>query len=112
MNKKQTAFANHYVQTWNATQSAILAGYSRHTAGSIGHELLKKPEISAFIQLKVDELSMSAQECLTALSELGRTADKDRDKIMALSLIAKVHAMLTDKLQVGAIEGLEIIDDV
>lgn len=29
----------------NATQAAIRAGYSEHTAYSIGHELLKQPEV-------------------------------------------------------------------
>lgn len=110
MNEKQTAFANHYVQTWNATQSAILAGYSEHSARSIGHELLTRPDISAFIKVSVDELAMSAEECLIALSDLSRSADRDRDKLTALALIAKVHAMLTDKLQIETIEGLVIED--
>ena len=46
---KQRAFIDEYLVDLNATQAAIRAGYSSDTAGSIGHENLKKPEIAAAI---------------------------------------------------------------
>jgi phage terminase small subunit len=46
---KQRAFIDEYLVDLNATQAAIRAGYSPDTAGSIGHENLKKPEIAAAI---------------------------------------------------------------
>lgn len=42
---KQQRFVEEYMVDLNATQAAIRAGYSLETAGSIGHENLKKPEI-------------------------------------------------------------------
>ncbi len=42
---KQQRFVEEYLIDLNATQAAIRAGYSENTAGSIGHENLKKPEI-------------------------------------------------------------------
>lgn len=42
---KQQRFVNEYQVDLNATQAAIRAGYSADTAGAIGHENLKKPEI-------------------------------------------------------------------
>lgn len=42
---KQEAFCQAYVACRNATQAAVEAGYSERTAGSIGQENLKKPEI-------------------------------------------------------------------
>lgn len=48
---KQAAFVGFYLgdAKGNATKAAILAGYSKKTAGSIGDENLKKPAISAAI---------------------------------------------------------------
>lgn len=47
LNDKQAAFVREYLVDFNATQAAIRAGYSSKTAGQIGHELLKKPEVQA-----------------------------------------------------------------
>lgn len=49
MTKKQKRFVEEYLIDLNATQAAIRAGYSPDTAGSIGNENLKKPEIKAAI---------------------------------------------------------------
>lgn len=69
---KQQAFVNEYMKDFNATQSAIRAGYSERTAYAIGHENLKKPEISDEIQRRVDEKAMSADEVLIRLAEQAR----------------------------------------
>lgn len=45
LNQRQIAFVNNYILLKNATQSAIKAGYSQKTAGSIGQRLLKDVEI-------------------------------------------------------------------
>ena len=45
LNDKQAAFVREYLVDFNATQAAIRAGYSKKTAGSQAHDLLKKPEI-------------------------------------------------------------------
>lgn len=50
MKLKQEAFVREYLIDLNATQAAIRAGYSAKTAGQIGDENLKKPEIKAAIQ--------------------------------------------------------------
>lgn len=47
LNDKQAAFVREYLVDFNATQAAIRAGYSKRTAGSQAHDLLKKPEIQA-----------------------------------------------------------------
>jgi len=46
----QKRFVDEYLVDLNATQAAIRAGYSEKTAGSIGSENLKKPEIAARIK--------------------------------------------------------------
>ena len=46
MNERQKHFADEYIISKNATQSAIKAGYSEKTARSIGQKLLTKVDIS------------------------------------------------------------------
>lgn len=57
MTKKQKRFIEEYLIDLNATQAAIRAGYSSDTAGSIGNENLKKPEIRARIDQAMAERS-------------------------------------------------------
>ena len=57
MTKKQKRFVEEYLIDLNATQAAIRSGYSPDTAGSIGGENLKKPEISAAIAKAMAERS-------------------------------------------------------
>jgi phage terminase small subunit len=51
---KQQRFIDEYLVDLNATQAAIRAGYPRKTAGIIGFENLKKPNIAAAIQRAMD----------------------------------------------------------
>ena len=57
MTKKQKRFVEEYLIDLNATQAAIRAGYSPHTAKDIGCENLAKPNISAAISLAMAERS-------------------------------------------------------
>lgn len=52
---KQKRFVDEYLIDLNATQAAIRAGYSAKTAGAIGEENLKKPEIKAAIDAAMAE---------------------------------------------------------
>ena len=47
---KQQTFCEEYLTDLNATQAAIRAGYSKHTAKDIGCENLAKPNIAECIQ--------------------------------------------------------------
>ena len=77
LRKKQKAFIEYYLQSWNATQAAKDAGYSKRTAYSIGAQLLKNIEIEAEIQRRLDEICMKSDEVLTSLAEIGRTSIED-----------------------------------
>lgn len=57
MTKKQKIFCDEYLIDLNATQAAIRAGYSVESAGSIGNENLKKPEVRACIEKAMAERS-------------------------------------------------------
>lgn len=69
---KQQRFVEEYFIDFNATAAAIRAGYSEKTAYSIGWENLKKPEIKAAIDARLQELSMSAEEAVLRLTEMAR----------------------------------------
>lgn len=57
---KQKAFADEYIRNGgNATQAAIVAGYSKKTAAYIGAENLKKPYIAAYIAERQKEIESS-----------------------------------------------------
>ncbi|GAC43331.1 phage terminase [Paenibacillus popilliae ATCC 14706] len=72
---KQQRFADEYLIDLNATQAAIRAGYSPKTAKEIGSENLTKPNIRAYIDTRMAELSKRTgvnQERI--IRELGRIA--------------------------------------
>jgi|LDZU01.1.fsa_nt_gi PBSX family phage terminase large subunit len=86
--KKQRLFVEYYLQCWNATEAALKAGYSERSAGSIGGENLKKPEIAAEIQRRIDEIAMSADEVIQAIGEIGRASIEDLMDIDAVGRLS------------------------
>jgi phage terminase small subunit len=69
---KLRMFVDHFLICGNASRAARLAGYSERSAGSIGSENLKKPEVKALIEAKMAEVAMSRNEVLMRLSQFGR----------------------------------------
>src|SRR5690625_1285887 len=61
---KQKRFADNYIETGNARQSAISAGYSERTASVIASENLTKPNILAYIdkQLKGHDFDVEIRQ--------------------------------------------------
>lgn len=53
---KQRLFADEYIKSGNATQSAIKAGYSKRTAKQIATENLSKPYLKSYIDKKIAEI--------------------------------------------------------
>lgn len=68
MNNRQQAFVLHYLQCWNATKAAKLAGYSEKTAYSYGQQLLNNLEVKTEIETHFNAMAMSAAEVLARLS--------------------------------------------
>ena len=73
LNQKQKAFISAYLDCWNASEAARLAGYSEKTAGSIGSELLKKPEIAAELERHITERQIKPAEVLERLGAQARS---------------------------------------
>ena len=77
LSPKRRAFIDEYLKCWNASEAARRAGYSERTAGAIGHENLKIPEIAAEIERRIAERAMSADEVLQRLAEQARSDASD-----------------------------------
>lgn len=61
LNDKQRRFVDEYIIDLNATQAAIRAGYSAKTAGSQSFDLLQKPEIQAYLQIRRNDLAQRTE---------------------------------------------------
>ncbi len=74
---KQRAFIAFYIESWNATQAAKLAGYKGNyaTLRSIGSENLTKPNIAAEINKRFQKMAMGADEALARLAMQARGVD-------------------------------------
>ncbi len=125
MNERQKAFCDHYIIKGNATEAAILAGYSRKTARSMGSENLTKPYIKEYIELRLQELESAriadADEVLKYLTAVMRGEVKDQfdleaslqDRTKAAELLGKRYRLFIDKQEVsGKMEGVTIVNDI
>lgn len=128
LNPKQIAFADEYIITGNAEQSAIKAGYSERYARSSAHKLVAKVGIKEYIAERMEEIKseriMSQEEVLEKLTTIARRevtkgifksketvngetveVEKEYDHMpsieeqtKALELMGKRYALFTDKV--------------
>lgn len=95
MNAKQAAFVEYYLQCWNASEAARLAGYSVANADVVGSRLLVNVGIKAAINARIEQLKMSANEVLVRLAEHARgdildfIDDEGRATIAAMRAVKK-----------------------
>ena len=90
-----------YLIDLNATQAAIRAGYSPNAAGSIGSELLKKPEIRARIDQAMAERSKrTGINADRVLRELGRIAFLNPKDVIDLNTAEVLGTAVEDDLAV------------
>lgn len=133
---KQKRFADEYIISGNATQSAIKAGYSKKTAGVIAVENLEKPNIKTYIDERLKELddkaiakqeevlqyltavmrgqSKSAVVVIEGLGEglsearlINKTPD-EKDRIKAAELLGKRYGAFTEKVDISGDMSLSI----
>ena len=96
LTQRQRNFCEEYIRTTNATKAAIAAGYSEKTAYSIGSENLSKPEISAYIKARLDEINReqiaSTDEVMRFFTAVMRGMEKDQFGL---------DASLADRIKAG-----------
>lgn len=115
---KQQRFCEEYLIDFNATQSAIRAGYSKKAAHSIGIENLNKPLIKEQIEKKKRELREKTEitiewiaEQLKENHELAREMGKVSDSSKALELLGKMQGAFTDRVDMTAKVEIKTFDD-
>lgn len=136
MNERQRRFADFYIETLNATESAIRAGYSKRSAMQIGEQNLRKFEIKDYIAeamnkkeseriAKQDEVLMFLTSVMRGevtesipvgvgpgVQELVSNEPAARDRIKAAELLGKRYSLFTDKLLVDGEMAVTLIDDI
>src|SRR5690554_1783764 len=81
LTEKQKQFCDFYIETLNATEAALKAGYSSRTARFIGSENLTKPHIQNYIDQRLKELESrriaDAKEVLEYLTAVMRGEEEE-----------------------------------
>ena len=99
MTGKQFKFAEEYLIDLNATQAAIRANYSKKTAGAIGFENLKKPEIREYINLRLDDYDITHSELLKLMSSVARSSLNEYIVVKKIERIRDVKKPLKLKIE-------------
>lgn len=137
---KQQRFADEYIISGNATQSAIKAGYSKKYAATNTDKLLKNTNIKNYIDERLKELEDKAiakqEEVLQYLTSVMRGEHEEevlygvgegvqstrrvevgaKDRIKAAELLGKRYGTWTDKVDANInlptiISGSEKLED-
>lgn len=95
MNVRQQKFCDYYLQSGNATEAAIKAGYSKKTAYSIGQRLLKNVETKNYIDEYRETARKSriatAEEVLEFWAEVMRNEEiSPKDRLRASENLGKI----------------------
>lgn len=132
---KQKQFADEYIRTGNAYQSAVNAGYSEKYAKARSHKMLENVGINQYIDDNLEiiqkESIAEADEIMRYLTRVLRAEEKEeilvyvgdgiqeiqtiqpstKDRIKAAELLGKRYRMWTDKHEVEITTPI-FIDDV
>lgn len=74
---RQELFVEYYLQCWNGTKAAKLAGYSEKSARETASELLAKPNIQSRVRARMAEVAMDSNEVLARLADHARGTMED-----------------------------------
>lgn len=103
LNAKQRRFVTEYLRDGNASAAAVRAGYSENGAGQIAYKLLKKAEIARLVadgQRKIEEkVGLSLDECFARMADEANNAESARDRLAALSMIAKLQHKCSEHVE-------------
>lgn len=122
LTERERIFADEYIKTTNATQSAIKAGYAEKSASSKGSQLLRKVKVRKYIDDVMEKRSKNtiatADEVLEYLTKVMNGEEKDAfgldasiaDRTKAAELLGKRHMLFTDKVKLDAEIEIDISD--
>ena len=139
LTEKQKRFADYYIETGNATESARRAGYKGKNLNNVASENLAKVGVKSYIDEKLkilqDERTASAKEVLEFLTKSMRgeldeeivvvegTGDGTsearkikkqiglRERIKSAELLGKRYRLFTDKVEVEVVVPVMIVGE-
>ena len=118
MTPKQARFVLEYMVDHNATQAAIRAGYSPHTANEQGCRLLKNVSVQAALTVKSErqaiKLGLSSDLVIAGLMReaIGEAADTTASsRVAAWVHLGKHLKMFTDKVDMSAELAVRSLSD-
>lgn len=77
LNPQHKKFADEWIKTWNGTQAAIKAGYKPKNAAHQAMDMLRRPEVKAYIEKRLAEQAASQNETVSFLTAVMRGEVKD-----------------------------------
>ena len=106
LNARQKKFAEYFVQSGNAAESARRAGYSKSYAEHRTDEMLRNVDIAEYIKELSDKLKdervLSAKDRQVMLSDIARNADNEpSDRIRAVDTLNKMTGEYLNKVEVN-----------
>jgi len=108
---KQQAWADYYIESGNATDAAIKAGYSKKTAKQIGTENLAKPVLSEYIQKRVEELSSERIADATEVMEyLTSVMRREHKEVVPVTLMSETSKWVDGKKHTIKKESVELAE--
>lgn len=139
LTEKQKRFADYYIETGNATQAAVKAGYSKKYANTNANKLLQNTTIKNYIDKKLEEMSSqriaSANEVMELLTSAARGELEEevvvvenigdycseakvikkqigaKDRLKAAELLGKRYRLWTDKMEVKGMVPVMIVGE-
>ena len=105
MSKKKKKFCDYYIESGNATQSAIRAGYSERTARSQGQRLLTCVDIKQYIEQRQKQTETKRTASMIEVKEFWASVlfskeESTYNKIKVSELIAKTNGAFTENLNI------------
>ena len=99
LNPQHKKLADAWMENRNGTQAAIKAGYSKKNAAHQAMEVLRRPEVKAYIEGRLAEQAASQNETVSFLTSVMRGEVKDAfgldaslsDRIGAAKELLKRH---------------------
>jgi phage terminase small subunit len=136
LTEKQKRFADYYIETGNAAESAVRAGYSKKTAKEIASENLTKPNIRLYIDERLaekeNEQIAKQDEILSYLTSIMRGDQSEqvlqgvgkgaqvitdmevnaKDRIKAAELLGKRYGLWVDRQDIDVKGAVTFVDDI
>ena len=108
MRKQWRLFAEYWLKEHNATKAAIKAGYSPRSAHVQGSRMFKNDKVLAYIESRMKDLVMDADEAMTRLTRIARAEHAEAFEWLGqnygynMADVATKHAELIKKYKVSS----------